>query len=319
MPQISVIIPTYNRCNLIEKAIGSVINQTFSDWEIIVVDDHSTDDTRTLVELMKISNLKYFYNSANWGAAESRNIGIKNSSGKYIAFLDSDDEWLPQKLEKQYNLLKVSEDKIGVIYTNSYLKKNGDLIPFLPYKWIKNKKGDLFSQLLSNNFIATPSLMIKKEVFNLVGIFDAAFTVIEDYDLLLRIAKKYDFLYINEPLVICHASPDGLNNKSLDINANMLLKILEKNYKDYNDNPHSLSSTYFKIADYFFIEGKIKQAKEYYSKSLESYFNFNVFLLKNFISIPGITRANYILFKKILTKLNIILTGDGSLFPLITR
>jgi len=117
-PTVSVIISTYNRAHLIGRAIQSVLNQTYQDFEVIVVDDGSTDNTEEIVKSFNDPRIRYIRHEKNKGAAAARNTGIKAARGKYIAFQDSDDEWLPEKLEKQMKVFENAPPEAGVVYTD---------------------------------------------------------------------------------------------------------------------------------------------------------------------------------------------------------
>ena len=127
-PIVSVIIPTYNRAHLIDKAIKSVLNQTYQDFEIIVVDDGSTDNTNEVLKNFTDSRIHYIFHTSNLGVSAARNTGIKTSQGEYIALLDSDDDWLPEKLDKQVDVLQNESSEVGkdiypkktVIFTRIY-------------------------------------------------------------------------------------------------------------------------------------------------------------------------------------------------------
>jgi len=116
MPKISVISPTYNRAHLITRAVHSVLNQTYQDFEYIVVDDASTDNTEEVIKGFKDERIKYIKHEKNRGPSAARNTGIKAAKGEYIGFLDSDDEWLPEQAEKQVSKFLESPDNVGVIY-----------------------------------------------------------------------------------------------------------------------------------------------------------------------------------------------------------
>jgi glycosyltransferase involved in cell wall biosynthesis len=117
MPKVSVIIPTYNRAGLLKRAIQSVLNQIYQDFEIIIVDDASTDNTENVIESFKEHRIRYIKHESNKGAAVARNTGIKFANENYIAFQDSDDEWLPEKLEKQMEIIEHASPRVGVVYT----------------------------------------------------------------------------------------------------------------------------------------------------------------------------------------------------------
>ncbi len=206
---VSVIIPTYNRAHVLTRAINSVINQTYIPNQVIVVDDGSLDNTQDLLKEFKRDTLNKFkgeilyLSQKNQGVSSARNLGIKQSSGDWVAFLDSDDYWLPNKLERQ----------IEEITKNSHLKKNHNLI-HTDEVWVRNGKrvnackhhqkygGWIYQNCLPLCCISPSSVLIKKEVFDHVGLFDESLPACEDYDLWLKICHKYQVLYIPERLIV---------------------------------------------------------------------------------------------------------------------
>lgn len=194
---ISVIIPVYNRPNLIKRAIDSVINQTYKFFEIIVIDNGSTDNTADIVEKnYKSVNL---IRQNHTGVASARNKGIINSKGKYIAFLDSDDEWLPEKLNIQIKDF-FNNQNCKISHTDELWIRKGMKVN-KPKKYEKFG-GYIFSRCLDVTMVGTSTVMLKKEVFNEVGMFDEKMPVCEDNDLWLRIALKYEFNFIKKQLTI---------------------------------------------------------------------------------------------------------------------
>lgn len=204
-PKVSIIIPTYNRSTFLKRAIESVFNQTYQDFELIVVDDHSKDDTKQIVESLKDNRLLYIRNESNLGGSVSRNIGIKNSNCSLVAFLDDDDEWHPRKLEKQIRIIKnLSNDYCGV-YTGMIYYKNGKIIK----KTFPKKDGNLFSELLKRNYIGSTSvIMLRKKALDDVGYFNERLPASQDLELYLRLSEKYKFKSIEEPLVNYHLHSD---------------------------------------------------------------------------------------------------------------
>lgn len=203
---ISVIITTYNREKLLKRAIESVLKQTFQDFELIVVDDGSTDNTKKVVSGYK--EVKYVYQENSGGAARPKNTGIKMAQGKYIAILDSDDEWLPTKLEKQRELLESSNfDVVGCnILVDGKVKYR---IP---------KYRNLFERMLVTDDMGTGSALIyKKEVFDKVGLFDENLKSGQDKEMRIRLAREYRFGFIDEYLVNYHLGSDNISNLGLNI------------------------------------------------------------------------------------------------------
>jgi glycosyltransferase involved in cell wall biosynthesis len=195
---VSVIIPTYNRAHIIGNAITSAINQTYNHTEIIVIDDGSTDGTPEYVEQFG-DKVKYIV-QPNSGVSSARNLGIKNSTGELIAFLDSDDEWLPNKLKKQVDFLDINTDfgmvlcdcydinslrkKIGRSFRRNHLPNDGNILPDVL----------LFPSLVPS------SVLVKRSVLEDVGYFDESLKTAEDLDIHLRIASKYKIGLICDPL-----------------------------------------------------------------------------------------------------------------------
>ena len=188
IPLISVIIPTFNQAGLLQKSLQSVINQTFQDWEVIVIDNYSQDNTKEIVESMKDSRIRYLAFSNNGIIAASRNLGISHANGNYLAFLDSDDVWYPSKLSKCLELLNQGAD---AVCHGMWVRKDGVLDKkFTPTQ----PDHDLYETLLfKGNFtIWTSTVMIKKQCLKKFGVFseDPVLVTAEDYDLWLRLAKN---------------------------------------------------------------------------------------------------------------------------------
>jgi glycosyltransferase involved in cell wall biosynthesis len=224
---ISVIMPTYNRKEYLQDTINSVFNQLCYDGEIelIIIDDASTDGTEEYISSLENVKIKYILNKTNQGGAKSRNIGVENSTGDYIAFIDSDTIWYKDKLSKQIPVLLHNPNKI--IYCR-YKKEDGG-------KWLLEPKdirnGKIFDNLIYQNFVDTPSVIMRKEFFLSVGGFDNRLPRFQDWDLFLRLSQKYEFFGIEEPLF------DSLTLKgSITTNHKARLEALNiifEKYKDY--------------------------------------------------------------------------------------
>jgi glycosyltransferase involved in cell wall biosynthesis len=186
MAHVSVIIPTYNRKNLILRAIHSVINQTYQDFEIIVIDDGSTDGTKDALSVYK--DIRYFYQE-NRGISSARNRGLAEAKGDYIAFLDSDDEWIPEKLAIQVKILD-ENPKIGIVHNKLIiLNEKNEQIGTKP----RLDSSGIFTDLIETlGDLPTSSIMIRRECFDKVGVFDESLPTMEDFEMWLRIAKHYD-------------------------------------------------------------------------------------------------------------------------------
>jgi glycosyltransferase involved in cell wall biosynthesis len=194
--KISVIIPTFNRSKTIFRAIDSILKQTYKPYEIIVVDDGSTDGTKDLV-INKYPSIKYFYQSNN-GVSKARNKGVHESKGEWIAFLDSDDEWLPEKLQEQKKNLEQNPTTF-ISHTNEIWIRNGVRVNQMK----KHQKfgGYIFDKCLEFCRMSPSSIMIHRKVFEDVGNFDEDLLVCEDYDLWIRVTSKYLVTYIDDLMI----------------------------------------------------------------------------------------------------------------------
>ena len=193
---ISVIIPTYNRKNTLPRAVESVLNQTYKPVKIIVVDDGSTDGTKEWFSEMY--PLVHYIYQVNSGVSSARNTGINSARGNWIALLDSDDEWLPDKLELQVKLLQ-NNAELRFCHTNEIWIRNGVRINQMK----KHQKygGNIFKKCLDICRISPSSSLFHTSVIKDVGRFDESLDVCEDYDLWLRITAKYPVLFLDQPLI----------------------------------------------------------------------------------------------------------------------
>ena len=242
MPEIkvSVIIPTYNRAKLIKRSIQSVLNQTYQDFEIIVVDDGSADDTKSVVESFNNPKIRYIRHDINKGQSAARNTGIKNAKGKYIAFQDSDDEWLPEKLEKQMSCFESPSSHSGIVYCGLWRIK-GKNISLIPSLSVSPKDGDIHPFICRGNYISMPTVVCKTECFTKAGLFDEKFHHSEDWELMIRLSRYYRVKYINEPLVISHFTPGGVNEQGLITEAKTTKQILDKHREEFKNNKRLLA------------------------------------------------------------------------------
>jgi glycosyltransferase involved in cell wall biosynthesis len=200
-PAISIIIPTYNREMLITKALDSIFAQTFSDYEILIVDDASTDRTKDIIDQINSSKIKYFRLEKNSGQCIARNYGIKRAAGKYIAFLDSDDEWLPEKLSSQMECFERGSSELGAVYGYLYQK----YVTFNKMSLVEGNyfRGNIHDKFLEGFCPPTPSLfLVKKDALESVNYFDEHLLTFVDLDLWIRVSEKYSFDYVEKPVII---------------------------------------------------------------------------------------------------------------------
>jgi len=268
-PTVSIIIPTYNRMELIGRSIKSVLNQTYRDFELIIVDDGSTDNTGEIVAGFNDERIRYVRHKENKGEAAARNTGVKAARCDYIAYQDSDDEWFPEKLAKQIELLEGTSPKLGVIYTGFWKTENRTRT-YIPFSWVSRKNGDIHKELLKGNFIGSPVVLIKKECFSEVGLFDERLRNLVDWEMWLRISKRYHFRCVDEPLAVAHYHSDNVSNNP-DSLIDALELVLEKNHHEFEAEKKLLAKHWINIGNLLVTKGGVKKGRHYIINALRLY------------------------------------------------
>ncbi|MDC0834855.1 glycosyltransferase [Geitlerinema sp. CS-897] len=273
-PTVSIIVPSYNRAYIIDRAIDSVLAQTVADWELIVVDDGSKDNTQQVVEQFGDSRIRYLRHDPNRGVCAARNTGIEAASGTYVAFLDSDDRWRPEKLEKQLRVFANSPPKVGIVYTwLGFTDAQGNL------KRVRNPRdrGNLRENLLFSNLIGTPStVMVKRDCLDRGVWFDRQLRCGEDWDFYLQLAQVCDFEVVPEVLVdYCDdetsRSTDGAKaTKNSQIVIEGHLRLFEKYHRPRDLaattlgtlEPHEKAAYLFDLGRRLMCHGRLARSSE---------------------------------------------------------
>ena len=274
---VSVIIPTYNRKNLLDISINSVLNQTYQNFEIIIVDDNSNDGTDNYIKILNHDKIQYIKNKETMYAPTSRNIGILHSKGDLISFLDDDDEWYPDKLEKQVKLFQDSD--VGLVY--------GGIDLFfedysLSYPTSPELKGDIYKNMLIKNYIgATPSVIIRRDVLNNVcskenEYFDPLFPARQDYDLWVRITERHKVDFVREP-VLKQYYRNSINRISSNVDNHIKAHhLLDQKYKfpidsilSSSDKKERLISQYLFLGAQSIKINERKLATKYYLEAFK--------------------------------------------------
>jgi glycosyltransferase involved in cell wall biosynthesis len=268
MPKVSVIIPTHNRAEYLRSAITSVLNQTYQDFEIIVVDDASKDNTQQVVASFDEPRIKYIRHETGKGDGGARNTGIINSTGDYIGFLDDDDQWLSEKLDFQVAVLENSPQHMGGVYTGHFdiNGADGEIIN-VSYP---NRRGDLSQYALIESCIITSCVLLRRECFSKVGLFDERIPYCNDRDMWIRIAKEFHFEYIRQPLVKYLIHKDKLStNFKLVIKGREM--ILQKYSEDFNSHRKAYAERYLTLGELYCYDGNVKKGREAFLKSIKIY------------------------------------------------
>ena len=284
-PLVSIILPTFNRADVISRAIESVINQTYSNYELIIVDDGSSDNTSAIVSKYT-SGVKYI-KQLNSGVSSARNTGIRSSSGKYIAFIDSDDAWHAEKLELQIKFFQDhSQSNIAIVCTDAnFIDMNGN--EFVRIRKLQRKSTCVldFMTLLKDPYLGLPTVMLDAGCVSRDNVFDESLKTAEDIDLYLRLGSKYSIGYIHNKLVNVHTSRDSLSSSTQSYEDNIL--VLERCYatcpkaeyiKQYNATIHSV---YLDYAKYLLWRGNIAQCRKALVNAIK--YRFTLFAAYYFI------------------------------------
>jgi len=289
-PLISVIIPTHNRANLLPRAIRSVLQQTFGDFEVIIVDDASDDNTEAVIKQFRDSRVRYIRQTHTMGGSASRNTGIREARGDYIAFLDDDDEYLPDKLALMLQALRSSSDKVGIAYSKVKLVDYFDEVIF-PYI---GRSGNIFLAMLSAPQFHISSTLIKK---NHIVFFDETLPRYQDVDFHLGILEKSDAVFVDRITSLWHWGGDReritFNTESLED----AVKILEQKYfiqKNYKTN-REVYGRFFRTVGNIFIydNNSCETGRRYLRRSLR--IRIKIITLFDYICSFG----GYLLFKQV--------------------
>ncbi|OWK43217.1 glycosyltransferase family 2 protein [Fimbriiglobus ruber] len=214
VPAVSVAMAAKNYARFLPAAIGSVLAQTWGDWELVVVDDGSTDDTpRVIRPYLADPRIKYV-RSDRLGQARAKSLAARLGRGPIVAFLDADDVWFPTKLEKQLAILRAQPD-VGVCFCRrSLIDEDGRPLPALPAPPIP--RGRVLTDIFLRNFVCFSSTLVRREVLDRVGLFDLEWELSIDYDLWLRAARHYEFDYVDEELVLYRTGHGNLSKRLAD-------------------------------------------------------------------------------------------------------
>lgn len=263
-PSVSVIIPTYNRAPLLKRAIESVLKQSFDDFELIVVDDASPDNTPDVVESINDGRIRYIRLKKNSGGPVARNTGIKKARGRFIALLDDDDEWLPHRLELQVKKFEEISREFGVVYGGFYYVSQHD--GRILGKRLPKVRGDVYPHLLKENFIGSPTLLIRRECFKRAGLFDTTLTSSQDWDMWLRIARYYKFDYVGEIVANYY-----VHGRQISFNMRKYIPGRERfinKHKDISKNPKIMSIHLSQMGMLLILGGNPEKGVRYLARSV---------------------------------------------------
>lgn len=261
-PDVSIIIPTYRRPARLTRAVESVCNQTYDQWELYVVNDAPDHD---IVDVLPSDErIKYIRHKENKGAPAARNTGIQMSEGPYVALLDDDDAWKPEKLERQVNHLQQLSSEYGLVYTGADIIRDEELIK----RRIPESTGDVFRVLLHHNIVISATPLIRRECFEKVGYFDTDLLSSQDLDMWLRIAQSYKMDAVTESLAIVYKCHGERISENSERKYQGQRRILEKYEEHLKSNPEALSRRLKLTGSHAIRSGRASEAKEFFKDSL---------------------------------------------------
>ena len=270
---VSVIIPVYNRADILSRAILSVVKQTYENFELIIVDDCSTDNTGTVTRAFKDDRIIYIRHPQNKGAAAARNTGMSKAQGELVAFLDSDDEFLPEKLEKQVEVFKKLSEDTGLILSNLCIL--GKHKRFYVSEQIASGYVLPSSSFPASIFLPPSTWMLRKNCIVQVGQFDEMIFGIEDADYFTRILQKFRVYFLNQTLSIKHIS---VRTQKRQFSYEYFLGkeyFLKKHFAKLQSDRRYLSRFYYGIGKDFLSWNDVKKARAYFLKAFAAYPKFN--------------------------------------------
>jgi len=257
LPFVSVVIPSRNRAQMLARALDSILTQTYSNFEIIIVSDGSTDNTDEIVASFDDPRITYLKHDKAKGASAARNTGLKIVRGEYICFLDDDDEWVPDKLKQQLAIIEGTEDKLGLVYGGIEYYRDGKLIKTR----LPENKGYIFDKMLDRQALgACPTIMLKRAVLDKVGLFDESLPRGNDGDYWRRITKHFEVDFVPEVVARIHLGHDdriSLNTPEKLLNhINSGKTRLRKFHEDFKKNRPAEAKVYFDILRAYKALGK---------------------------------------------------------------
>jgi glycosyltransferase involved in cell wall biosynthesis len=266
MPLVSVILPTHNRPQSVVRAAASVLDQSFRELELIVVDDGSAVPAEQALSQINDGRMRILRSDMPLGPARARNLGLEVATGGWIAFQDDDDEWLAGKVEQQAAVADRSDDAVGVVYCPFWTEFR-DGRRAIGGRRAERLSGDLHLELLRGNFVALPAVLVRREAIEQVGRFDPALPCFEDWELFIRLAARFRFERISEPLVVAHDTPQSINKSSSTLRAAALERILEKHADAIELDPQVHADFLFHIAHHRCLGGDFERGQKLFGQS----------------------------------------------------
>jgi glycosyltransferase involved in cell wall biosynthesis len=259
-PAVTVVLPTHNRAQELRLSIQSVLSQSFSNLELIVVDDASSDDTKEVVQQFHDPRIRFIRTETKVGGGAARNIGIREARASLVAFQDDDDEWRCHKLEKCYAVLQQDQSLDGVY--SGFWKIDQHRVSYMPSITMRKDSGtSMHATLLNGNFVGTPTAVVRTNALRRIGGFDAELPRYQDWDLFLRLSQFGNFRFIEEALVLSYVTRDSISTSEV-AHKDALIRLYEKNVAAINSNKRLQAYWLKHIGDAKLATGQIKSGRK---------------------------------------------------------
>ena len=273
---VSVIIPTYNRADYLKLALKSVLEQTHKNIEVLVADDGSTDNTAEIVLSFNEPRIKYFYQKNTGTPGAARNFGLRKASGDYVAFLDDDDMWLPEKLEIQVDYLR-KHPEYYLVYSNAWIIDENGVRKGLLVKSESFKEGEIFEELVKSNFIPQPTVLMRRDIFENIGFFNEnpSLKAVADYEYWLRVSLHFKIGFVKEPLAMYRVHSKAMSREinSAKLDQKILFSLInDPLVPDTNKIVERFYELYYPSAMYNWTISANVAAK----KELKKYLRYNL-------------------------------------------
>ena len=245
VPLVSIIMNCYNGEKYLKESIKSILLQTYPNWELIFWNNKSTDNSEKIIKKFKDQRIKYYKSKKFLNLYESRNLAIKKSRGKYITFLDVDDQWLKTKLNNQVSFMSKNKKSFKMVYSNFYINDQTKKKKYLPYQ--KLPSGKITQKLLNNYSIGILTVLIDKDIF-LNNKFNKDYNIIGDFDFIIKISQKISIGCIQKPLAIYRLHNENYSKQKIDLHINELKNWVRENenkLKKYSYSINAIKKTIF--------------------------------------------------------------------------
>jgi glycosyltransferase involved in cell wall biosynthesis len=270
--EVTVLLATYNRAYCLRRAIDSILDQSFQNFELIVIDDGSTDETAALVQSYYDPRVKFVRQKDNCGQGKRLNEGILGSNAPYIAIQDSDDEWLPQKLEKEVEVMREQPTSVGVVYTDRWRFEPGNIKRYWKSPHWRPEDGILFNRALDAavSMIGPQASLIRRECFDKAGLFDEELVRNKDWEMFVRISQYYLFYHIPEPLVNYYVTSDSYSSLGESVGIESLEMIFHKHQEQYKKNKPLLAKRAYWIGSFHSRDGDIYKGRTFLGRAFRA-------------------------------------------------